>query len=155
MTMILTPEAAPAPCMLRMRSGETSFDPDWSRTLTAELDTRLWTGVTPSLNGALHMQSIVEDAPAVAAALEAQDAEAIVNAEPWAWYVLENGAAEPVRIATVLATPPVFAPIPVDESAYVSVWDGTDTTLVDLTSREAPREGLVVPGFVYNVVRIR
>src|SRR5690606_19552547 len=62
---LLSPEVAPAPCMLRMRAGDTSFDADWSRELTTELDTRLWTGVTPGQDGALHMQSIAEDAPDV------------------------------------------------------------------------------------------
>jgi hypothetical protein len=152
---LLAPAAAPAPCILRMRNGETSFDPDWSRSFTEELGTQLWTGVTPGKDGTLYVQAIAQDAPAVVAGLQADDFIEVADATPWSWYALSDGDAEPVLFETDLETPPYLAPIPVDESAYVSVWDNVDTTLIDLTSAETPQEGLVVPGFVYNIVRIR
>jgi hypothetical protein len=152
----LLPDRAPAPCMLRMRAGDTSFDAAWSRTLATELGTGLWTGVTPGAGGKLYEQSIAEDAPAVVAAAASLDPYEVSIAEPWRWHSQQEGEGPLALLeADFLSTPPLFAAIPVDGAAYVSLWDETDTTLVDLTSSDSPRKGLVVPGFVYNVVRIR
>jgi hypothetical protein len=153
----LFPEQAPAPCLLRMRAGETSFDPDWSRSFTEELGTRLWTGVTPGANGTIYVQSIAEDAPAVVAGSSAADPFEVANAQPWSWHALTGPDAEPTPVEADLFAPPVFAPIPVEETGYISLWDSDngETTLVDLTSDETPQKALVVPGFVYNIVRIR
>jgi hypothetical protein len=141
--------------MLRMRAGETSFDSDWSRNFSEALDMRLWTGVTPGLDGKMYIQSMEEDAPEVVAAVEDSDPFGIANAQAWTWHALSDADATPAAVdADFLSAPPVFAPIPVGESAYVSLWDGADTTLVDLASTENPEEGLVVRGFAYNVVKI-
>jgi hypothetical protein len=68
-THLMAPELAPGPCMLRLRAGETSLDPDWSRDFSDELGTRLWTGVTQGKNQ-LFIQSIAGDNPGVLAGLE-------------------------------------------------------------------------------------
>ncbi len=152
-TYLLAPKQAPAPCMLRMEAGETSFDATWSRTLTEELGTRLWTGVTPGAGGHMYLQGIAEDNAGVVAATEAYE---VTIAQPWRWYSLNDGNAGPAPAdADFLVSPPLFPPIPVDGNAYVALWDEVDTTLVDLTSAKSPRKSLVVPGFVFNVVRIR
>jgi hypothetical protein len=153
----LFPDRAPAPCMVRMRGGETALDPGWSRNVTQELGTRLWTGITPGAGGKLYLQSIAENAAEVVGAAAMLDHYKVSSAKPWSWHAQGAGDASPTPAegAGFLSAPPLFAAIPVDGRAYVSVWDQTDTTLVDVTSHEAPQRGLEVPGFAYNVVRIR
>jgi hypothetical protein len=148
----LVPDSVPAPCMLRMRAGETAFDPTWSRALDGDLGTRIWTGVSPAANGRVYVHGIAEDAPAVA---QATDAIEVSNAQPWAWYSIAGGDGAPIPTETPLAHPPLFGSMSLSGVAYVTVWDEVDTTLVDLTSGELPQLGLVVPGFVYNIVEIR
>jgi len=79
------------------------------------------------------------------------------SAKPWSWHAQASGDAPPASAAGTefLSSPPLFAPMQVDGRAFVSVWDEVETTLVDVTSQQAPQKGLVVPGFAYNVVRIR
>jgi hypothetical protein len=147
------PDKEPAPCMLRMRAGETAFDASWTRTLTETFGSQLWTGVTPGANGRLFVQTIAEDAPSVLAAVEPYD---VTIAQPWRWKVLTGGDAAPEPLdVDYLSSPPVFPAFDVDGKAYVSLWDDADTTLVDLTSGATPQKGLVITGFVFNVVRIR
>jgi hypothetical protein len=143
---------APAPCMLRIRNGETSFDSEWSRSLADALGTPLWTGVTPGADGAMFVQSLAEDSPGVKAATEPFD---LTIATPWRWQLLRDGDAEPEAIdADYLEAPPFFPPIEIGDSQFVSLWDETDTTLLDLSSQDVPTKARVVPGFVYNIVRI-
>ncbi len=147
------PETAPAPCMLRIRAGETSFDPDWTRTLDGELGTSIWTGATPGADGKFYVQAIAEDAPAVIAAEEPYEVDV---AQPWAWYSMTDGNAEPQAVTgDYPATAPLFPDILLGDTRYVTVWDETDTTLLDLTSASAPRKALPVRGFVYNIVQVR
>jgi hypothetical protein len=149
----LVPDDAPAPCMLRMKKGQTEFDPSWSRSLDDALDSSLWTGLTPGKDGAMFVQSIAEDAPAVQDAEEPFD---VTIATPWRWYTLIDGDADPQPIdADYLDAPPFFPAIEVDDRAYGSLWDESDTTLVDLSGSAVPQKGRIVPGFVYNIVRIR
>ncbi len=150
----LLPDQVPAPCMLRMRAGEVAFDPSWIRTLDGELGTSVWTGVTQGSEGSVYVQGLAVDTPAVSAAAD-QGAYDVTIAQPWSWYTLGDGDTTPMPADTGLEYPPSFAPIPVDGDAFVAVYDDVDTTLVNLTAASSPRPGLVVPGFVYNVVRIR
>ncbi|MET0793431.1 MAG: hypothetical protein ABW061_18055 [Polyangiaceae bacterium] len=149
----LYPEDAPAPCMLRIKAGETSFDPDWSRTLDDELGTSIWTGATPGADGSFYVQAIPENNPAVQAA---EDAYSVNIAEPWTWYKLTGGDAKPQALdVDYLTAPPLFPDLEVGNTRYVTVWDQTDTTLVDLTSASTPQKALGVRGFVYNIVQVR
>lgn len=148
-----SPEKQPPSCTLRMLAGTTSFDPTWSRSLNTELGSSLWTGFTPATHGTMYVQAIAEDAPGVAAATEPYD---VTVAKPWHWYALSDGDAAPRAItADHLASPPLFPAIEVDDHAFVSLWNEVDTQLVDLAAGEVPAPGLTVPGFVYNIVRIR
>lgn len=153
----LLPERAPAPCMLRIRAGETGFDPEWSRSLTEDLETRLWTGVTPGPDGAMYVQDIAEDDPGVTSAAEGQEAFEVTTAAPWSWRLLGEGDGAPATPIDVdfLESPPTFAAIPVDGDAYVAVGGEVETTLVNVTSSQTPKASLVVPGYVFNIVRIR
>jgi hypothetical protein len=99
---LTTPGLVPAPCMLRMRSGDTAFDPGWSRSLTADLGTSLWTGIAPGAGGAQN--------------------------------------------TTVMT---------VDGRSYMTADNGTSSDLVETTFAGAPRSGLEVPGYIWNVIRIR
>ncbi len=147
------PDKAPAPCLLRIRAGETSFDPGWSRALDTDLGTQIWTGATPGPDGKFYVQAIAEDAPAVVAA---EDPYGVSVAEPWSWYSMSDGDAEPRRVTgDSPPTPPLFPDMLVGDTRYVTIWDETDTTLLDLTSASAPRNALPVRGFVYNIVQVR
>ncbi len=150
----LLPDLVPAPCLLRMRQGEIAFDADWSRNLDSELETQIWTGVTQGADGHVYVQGTDDTTSAIAAAAELGAYEVTV-AQPWSWYSLSDGDAAPMLTETGLDYPPSFAPIPVDGHDYVAVFDDIDTTLVNLTAAEKPQPGLKVPGFVYNVVKIR
>ncbi|HEY0463173.1 MAG TPA: hypothetical protein VGC79_03140 [Polyangiaceae bacterium] len=144
---------APAPCMLRIRAGETAFDPDWSRTLDQDLGTSIWTGASPGADGRFYVQAIAETAPAVEAA---EDPYSVNTALPWTWYSMSDGDAKPEPVAAdYLDTPPLFPELDVGDAKYVTIWDLNDTTLLDLTSEDEPTEALQVRGFVYNVVQVR
>jgi hypothetical protein len=152
----LLPERAPGPCMLRMRADETSFDAGFEGTLTGDLETRLWTGLAPGPDGRMYGQSIREEEDGVIAAAETLDAFGITIAEPWSWHSLTDGDSSPVAVATTfLRTPLGFTAIEVDGNAYGGLGGEVETTLVDLTSDETPERGLVVPGYVFNIIRIR
>ncbi|MGC4088940.1 MAG: hypothetical protein QM756_13785 [Polyangiaceae bacterium] len=149
----MAPDVAPAPCMLRIKAGEKFFDQTWSRSFADELGTDLWTGVTPGADGTLFVQAIPGDTPSVEAA---EDAYSITIATPWTWYSLSSPDAAPKALSSdFLTTPPLFPAIEVGDTSYVSLWDDTDTTLVDLSSSATPQKRLVVPGFVYNIVQVR
>jgi hypothetical protein len=153
---LLLPDRAPGPCMLRMRGGQSAFDIGWSRSLTADVGSRLWTGVTPGPAGVLYEQSIAEDAPGVVSAAAALEPFDVTIAEPWIWHLLAGGEAAPMRIdVDFLRTPPGFPAIAADGAAYVALGGEVETTLVDMTSSTTPVKGLVVPGYVFNIVRIR
>ncbi|HVW24524.1 MAG TPA: hypothetical protein VHC69_04110 [Polyangiaceae bacterium] len=144
--------SSPGPCMLRMRGGETGFDPDWSRTLTGDLETPLWTGVTQGAGGTVYVQGTDATTKKITAL---DDAYEITIAQPWSWYALDGGDAAPTPVDVGMQYPPSFPPMSEDGNDYVTIWDGENSTLVNLTSPGTPRAGLVVPGFLYNVVRIR
>lgn len=150
----VTPELVPhPPCMLRIRNGETQFDPAWSRSLTSELGTRIWTGVAPG-NSSVLVQSVREDEPAVMAAVEAVE---VGNARPWTWHeVPGEDAARPLD--TALTQPVYLTGIPVDGRYYLVARDDLragPSTLVDTAANGGPRSGIVTPGVVRNIVRIR
>lgn len=149
----LAPDDAPAPCMLRMRAGETSFDAEWSRDLTDALGTQLWTAVTPGRDGTFYVQAIAEDEPSVVAA---EDAYSVSIAQPWTWYAFEDGDAEPRALESDLLTAqPLFPDLSVGVQRYTTAFDDVDTTLIDLSSGAEPRPALQVPGFVFNVLQVR
>jgi hypothetical protein len=150
----VTPELVPhPPCMLRIRDGETRFDPEWSRSLTSELGTRIWTGVAPGSSSVL-VQSVREDDPAVMAAVEAVE---VGNARPWSWHeVPPEGAARP--LSTRLSQPVYLTGIPVDGRYHLVARDDLragPSTLVDTAATGGPVAGIVTPGVVRNIVRIR
>jgi hypothetical protein len=146
-------EAAPEPCMIRMLFGETEFDADWSRTLSDALHSDLWTGVTQGPRSTLIAQALARDAPGLDAASEPYE---ITILPAWRWYSLATAEASGEALAQdFLNMPPSFAPIEIDGDAYVALMGEQDTTLVDLTSSDEPSRALEVPGFVFNVVRVR
>jgi hypothetical protein len=147
-----TPDLVPPPCMIRMRAGETSFDRDWSRSLTADLGTSLWTGIAPGSEGKLFVQAIAQDAAAV---LAATDALEMANVLGWTWYQLMNGDAAPTPIETPLTAAQNTTVMKVDAGSYMTSDEGTQSTLVETTFAEGPRPGVVVPGYIWNVLRIR
>jgi hypothetical protein len=147
------PELVPAPCMLRIRSGETTFDPAWSRSLTADLGTSLWTGIAPGSGGSMLVQGIAEDAPAVLAA--ATDSIQMANVLGWTWYRLADADAAPVAIETTVSAAQYTTTMTVDGQSFMTSDDGTDSTLVQTTSPDGPASGIVLPGYVWNIVRIR
>lgn len=148
-----TPKIAPAPCMLRMLAGATTFDPDWSRSFTEELGTSLWTGVTPGSDGTFYVQAIAEDEPSVQ---EADDAYSVTIAQPWTWYALSDGDAAPEPFSSPLfVAQPLFPDLLVGGDRFITSWDDKDTTLIELTSDEIPTKALNIPGFVFNIVKVR
>lgn len=90
------------------------------------------------------------------AAAADQDPFEVTIAEHWNRHALTDGDATPTAVETdFLRTPLGFTAIEVDGNAYGGLGGWIETTLVDLTSSDAPVEGLVVPGYVFNIVRIR
>ena len=148
----LRPDEVAAPIILRMLAGETTFDPDWSRSLVDEVNTSIWTGVTPGNDGTIYIQAIQEDNPGVQAATDAFE---VNGSQPWIWYALNNPNSAPQDIQTGLNSPPVFSAITIDDDAYIVGWDNVNSTVINTTAAGGPRAGLEVPGFVYNIVRIR
>jgi hypothetical protein len=135
-----------------MQPGQTTFDPDWSRSLTADLGTSLWTGIAPGSNGKLLVQAIREDAPQV---LASTDALEMANVQGWIWYQLESGDAEQTIIDTPLSAAQNTTVMTVDGQAYMTAEGASDSTLVQTTAAGLPHAGLITPGYIWNVIRVR
>jgi hypothetical protein len=146
------PERVPAPCMLRIRAGESAFDPGWSRSLTEELGTSLWTGIAPGSDGSLLVQAIAEDNPSVVAA---EDLVSMSNATGWTWYELADGDAPPRTIDSPVAIAQYATVMTVDGRSFMTADASGDSILVETTAAGGPRRTLTVPGYVWNVLRVR
>jgi hypothetical protein len=149
---LTVPELVPAPCMIRMKAGETTFDPDWSRSLTADLATSLWTGIAPGSDGKLLIQAISEDAPQVVAAADALE---MANVSGWTWYQMDDADAVPTAIDSTLASAQNTTVMMVDGRAYMTAEGSADSTLVQTTFAGQPSAGLITPGYIWNVLRVR
>jgi hypothetical protein len=140
-----------APCMLRIRAGETRFDPEWSRSLEADLGTPIWTGVFPGAGGNVLAQGLAEDRVAGAAATGD-----LRVARPWSWYELVGESAVQPLTADAALEAPLAVAAPVDDDFYLSSYhaDLGVSTLVRTTATGGIRPGIEVPGQAGTVVRV-
>jgi hypothetical protein len=104
----------------------------------------------------MYGQSIREQASQVVDAAANKEPFEVTIAQPWDWHSLTGGDSDPVTVQTdFLRTLLGFTAIEVDGNAYGGLGGEVETTLVDLSSSDTPKQGLVVPGYVFNIVRIR
>ena len=149
------PDRVPEPIILRIRAGETSFDPDWERSLTNELGTSIWAGILPGAGNTMYVQGLPEDDPLVEAA---QGDGLVLGDQAWPFFQLEEG-------------PEVGDPVPVDLGFEGSIFFGREidddvyfqgflpeteqSFLINMTSEGGPQEGLLAPGIIRGIVRVR
>jgi hypothetical protein len=83
------------------------------------------------------------------------DALEMANVIGWTWYEMASGDALPVAIDTPLSVAQNTTVMTVDGRSYMTADNGTSSNLVETTFAGAPRGGLEVPGYIWNVIRIR
>lgn len=146
----LTPDLAAAPMILRIRAGETEFDPTYSRSLTEELDSTLWGCCTQGPNGSIFAQGFPEDGPGVAEVEENFE----FGSMPFEWYRFHTD--QPVVDAEIDTTGiPYGGAIMVNGHGYLTIWDDVNSTLLRTTSPDQPTEGIQAPGFLRRIIQIR
>ena len=149
-------ELAAAPVMLRIKVGETRFDPDWSRTLTEDLGTTIWMGAIPAPDGGMFFQSIEEDNSEVLTAKDDDNVWAVRNSRPWKWHVATSGEGDTEPITNDdLDFPVSLAPINVDGKDYFLQYDGKISILTTLSTSNQLINGTEIPGLASNILKIR
>lgn len=138
--------------MLRTRAGETFFDPDWSYDPGEDLDTELWGCCTQGNNGNIFVQAYSEDGEGVDAVEENFE----FGAFDFDWYNL-NPTEPSVSVADTGAKGiPFGGAIMIDDEGYLVIWDDVNSRLLRTTAEGGPTDGIAkVPGFIYNILRVR
>lgn len=149
-----TPALAPAPCVLRMKAGETRFDPTFMRSLDADVGTPLWGSFVAGPGDEVLTRVAPLTHPAIASAVAASEVNA---ADAWEWWATRPDAPPARKVPELPAGSGSTQAYVVDDRAYLVSYNDKDakTTLIDPSPASGPRTGLSVPGYVYNVIRIR
>lgn len=145
--------ASPPGCLLRVRAGETRFDPDFFVTIS-DIAEDFGGGIVPGHGTHAYLRVYDEEVEAVTAETTAID---LYARAAWRWWRIDTAdvtTAEPVALPPGAGTLRVFE---VDGRAYATdaSADYSTTTLVDMSQAEGPRPGLTVPGNVAGVLRVR
>lgn len=149
-----SPELVPAPCLLRIRAGETSFDPTWMGSLTDQVGSRLWGGFSAGPDGT----SLTRVAPEESLEDLSEAGLSLFSAPIWQWWKteLDGSAASPLEsLGTSSAE---RGAIEVDSRVYTVSTDPETRadTLIDITDPERPTHGLTSSTHrIINVQRLR
>jgi len=144
------------PCMLRIRAGNTQFDPDFYVPLS-DLAAGMPAGLlVPGQDDVAYIKGL--DTTMID--LEsATDYRADVWRQPaWRWFRIELGATTGGEL--IESFPPSLGSgteVRVGGVSYITAVsdDGADTTLVEFGPDDAPVEHITVRGFPYNVLSLR
>ncbi|MET0339545.1 MAG: hypothetical protein ABW252_01010 [Polyangiales bacterium] len=149
-----TPMLAPAPCVLRIKAGATAYDPTFQRTLTADVGSQLWGSFVQGPGDQVLTRVAPVTAPAIAAAATAGD---VNGADVWEWWTTRPDGAPARKLDALPVGSGSTQTYTVDAKPYVVSYetDKLETTVIDITAPAGPTRGLTVPGYVYNIIRIR
>ncbi|HEU4579019.1 MAG TPA: hypothetical protein VFS67_12235 [Polyangiaceae bacterium] len=144
---------AAAPCVVRVKAGETTFDPDFL-VRASELTLGSATGALVAGPGDTAYVKALDESLLPPAA----DFDALWSAAAWRWWRLDLGTR--AGAAPVDGIEPASAgggELSVEGKAYVLnvAQDLAETTLFDLSAAGGPQRMLTVRGWPYGIVRVR
>lgn len=154
----LKPGDTPHDCALRLRAGETTFDPDWELDLTSRTGGLSAVASVPAGGSSVWVK--VFEPSAVPAALPLEDIDWSLSSLPtWRWGLLDVEADRPVQVDSQAELVVYYGPpIEVDGRAFspstTYAETGDDTMLVELTD-SGPRDRMRVQGELRKVFRLR
>lgn len=149
-----SPELVPAPCILRIRAGETSFDPTWMGSLTDQVGSRLWGGFSSGPDGT----TLTRVAPEEAIEDLSEAGVSLFSAPLWQWWKTELDGSAATPLESLGTSSAERGAIEVDSRVYTISTDPETRadTLIDITDPERPTHGLTSSTHrILNVVRLR
>ncbi|HTU61472.1 MAG TPA: hypothetical protein VMF89_23615, partial [Polyangiales bacterium] len=143
----------PAPCVLRVRKGETEFDPEYKVELAELVDGRVAGGLAPAGKGALFFRAVGPDVEID----EDSDVSGVWSDAVWTWqrWDLATDDVEPVKGLPPSAAGGLTYEIDGHVYAVDAEADWSASTLIDLTAEGGPQSALHATGYIYGAARIR
>jgi hypothetical protein len=143
-----------APCMLRMKAGESGFDPDYFVDATS-IGGFAAGGLVSGGGDTAYIKVLDETA---LPPIDAEDFDAVWGGEVWRWWRLELGSSAPATPVINLAlSNGGGGELMVEDKTYVrnATADFASTTLLDMSADGEPTPGLTLRGYPYGIVRLR
>lgn len=147
-------EVETAPCIVRIRAGESGFDPDYFVDASS-IGGSAAGGIVSGGGDTAYIKVLDETA---LPPIDAEDFDAVWGGEVWRWWRFELGSSAP-------ATPVTGLPLSnggggelmVENKTYVrnATADFASTTLLDMSAEGEPSPGLTLRGYPYGIVRVR
>lgn len=143
-----------APCIVRVKAGESEFDPDYFVD-SASIGGYAAGGMVTGGGDIAYIKVLDETA---LPPIDEEDFDAVWGGENWQWFRFELGS-------DAAATPVTNLPLSnggggeliVEGRSYVrnATADFARTTLLDMGAEGEPVEGVTVRGYPYGIVRVR
>ena len=143
-----------APCMVRVKAGESGFDPDYFVS-SASIGGYPAGGLVSGGGDTAYITVLDETA---LPPIDEEDFDAVWGGEVWQWWRFELGSSAP---ATPITSLPLAngggGELSVEGRSYVrnATADFARTTLLDMGAEGEPIEGLTLRGYPYGIVRVR
>lgn len=144
---------APHDCALRLRAGQTTFDPDWELDLTTRTGGLSAVAAVPANGSSIWMK--VFDSAAFTGIIPMQEID--WGLEVWRWGLLDVESSDPIRLnAEARLVVSYGYPIEVDGRSFspVANSDYSETTLIEL-AEAGIEERIHVQGELRKIVRLR
>lgn len=145
--------SAPHDCALRLRAGETTFDPEWELDLTTRTGGVSAVAAVPAGGGKIWMK--VFDSAAFTGTIPVEEID--WGLQVWRWGLLDVEATGPIQLNPVARLVVSYGyPIEVDGRSFspVSNSDYSETTLIELADAGI-EERIHVQGELRKIVRLR
>jgi hypothetical protein len=151
---VLGSDVAAAPCVVRVKAGQSTFDPDYF-VPAASIGGFAAGGLVGGGGNVAYLKVLNE---AALPPIRPEDFDAVWGGAVWQWWRVELGAT--LTAEQVEGLPPGSGgggELYVDGKAYVrnAATDFSNTTLLDMGDGDGPREQLSLRGFPYGIVRLR
>jgi hypothetical protein len=142
------------PCALRIPKGSDAFDPGYRLPLRDLTSAAVVGEPVPAGDGGIFLRVFDERAADITEESVTWDLTGEAAWHWWRWDVAAGTASELTELAPSTAD---VVWLEVDGRVYgtATTESYAETTLIDLTSAEAPVNGLTAPGFLHGVARIR
>lgn len=145
---------ATAPCLVRVKAGETAFDPDFFVRASDLTLGRATGGLVGGRDDTAYVKALDESLLP-----EGADFDTIWSGAAWQWWRLDLGAGGggAVPVDDIVAAAAGGGELSVEGRAYALnvAADLAETTLFDMSADAGPEEMLSVRGWPYGVVRVR
>jgi hypothetical protein len=145
---------ATAPCIVRVKAGESEFDPDFFLD-SASIGGSAAGGMVTGGGDVAYIKVLDET---VLPPIDEEDFDAVWGGENWQWWRLQLGSSSAAQPITSL---PLSngggGELIVEGRSYVrnASADFSSTTLLDMGASAEPAEGLTLRGYPYGIVRVR